>query len=480
LRIKAIWIFLGPQKGKLANRGITVMICSDRPFWPFLGRSFMKPFLTIALAAAIIILPSNAVAATLEVGPDKNFKTIEYAYQQAKEGDTIVVYPRYGNQPYERSALRVGKKSITFRAAEPGVRISGKGFDYSGEYPVPRAIFQFDKGADNCVVEGFELFNAHNETYNGAGVRINMANNIRITGCDIHDNDMGIMSIGDGTGHTGVNQIIERCRIHDNGLSDSPHFHHNLYLDGESATVSFCEIYKSRRGHNLKSRAHFMLVQYCYVHDSADREFDFVDGKETERPESDAVLIGNIIVKDPGCKGNLQVIYFGQDGKGFRDGTLYLVHNTIVTAFSSPVIMLSSPEAKADLVGNFICDGGNGDGGQSIADAMGSAQLKNVSGEFNVFGRRFAPQAATRLAGTNTFGYGKTFPFKDPRKNDYRPKHPLPYAWPAKLMTLPKLPSPLKYKGKKPISWQYKYPADGEERPYEERLTVGAYSYTGN
>jgi len=134
--------------------------------------------------------------------------------------------------------------------------LSGTGFYYSGVGRVPRAIFQFNKGADHCTLDGFVLLGAHNKSHNGAGVRINQANHIVLRKCDIHGNDMGIMSNGDGTLETGVNQLIENCEIHHNGSLEEPGYNHNLYLGGTSATIQFCEIHHSITGHNVKSRAH--------------------------------------------------------------------------------------------------------------------------------------------------------------------------------------------------------------------------------
>ena len=164
-------------------------------------------------------------------------------------------------------------------------------------------------------------------------MRINQANHVTVRNCSIHDNDMGIMSNGDGSLATAVDQRIEECRIYRNGDPAEPGHNHNLYLGGTSVTLRFCEIHHSLTGHNVKSRAHYTRVEYCYVHHSANREFDLVDAAETARPQSDAVLLGNIIVKDPQCKGNRAVIHFGQDGGKEHNGTLYLAFNTIVTPF---------------------------------------------------------------------------------------------------------------------------------------------------
>ena len=160
------------------------------------------------------------------------------------------------------------------------VKLSGKGGDQSGRGSRPRAIFQFNDTANHCVLEGFELFGAHNASHNGSGVRINQASYVTVRNCSIHDNDMGIMSNGDGTTNAAANQRIECCVIHHNGDLGDPGYNHNLYLGGTSVTVRFCEIHSSLTGQNFKSRAHFNRIEYCYVHDSANRDFDLVDSRD--------------------------------------------------------------------------------------------------------------------------------------------------------------------------------------------------------
>jgi hypothetical protein len=223
-------------------------------------RLFPERAISFLIAAAVFAPASRASAATLEVGPGKRFARIEQANARARPGDVILVHPADKGQPHEKTAVVVRQKNLTFRAVpsegERWVPISGKGGNYSGSGSTPRAIFQFNRGADGCVLEGFRLYGAHNNSHNGAGVRISQANHVTIRNCSIHNNDMGIMSDGDGTPATAVNQRIEQCEIHHNGDPSDPGQNHNLYLGGTSVTVSGCEIHSSLTGHNLKSRAH--------------------------------------------------------------------------------------------------------------------------------------------------------------------------------------------------------------------------------
>lgn len=283
-------------------------------------------------------LSITAFAATLDVGSTNTFSRIEAALVKAKPGDVIVVYPG----AYQQTALLVTTPRLSFKAAAPNITLDGQGFNYSGKGRVPRAIIQFDPSASGCTLEGFVLLHASNESFNGAGVRINQANNIVIRDCVIQNNDMGIMSNGSFQDQTATNQLIEGCLISDNGTQKHPGFNHNLYLGGTSVTVRRCEIARSVTGHNVKSRAHITRVEDCFVHDAANREFDLVDGTgTTDVPRSDAFLIGNRIVKSPHCTGNRNVIHFGKDGTARHDGTLYVTRNRIVSPYVTPIVDIS-------------------------------------------------------------------------------------------------------------------------------------------
>jgi len=346
-----------------------------------------------------------ASAAELHVGPGQPFQKIEDAVAKAAPGDTILVHPQPQNQPYEKVALLIRQSNLTIRAvsdASGPVCLDGAGFDYSGNGPVPRAIVQFDPAAQGCTLDGFALTGAHNKSFNGAGVRINQANDILITHCEIHDNDMGIMSNGKllASPPSGDHQRIEDCHIYHNGAVGDPGFNHNLYLGGTSVTLLRCEVNSSITGHNVKSRAHLTRVIDCYIHDSAAREFDLVDEVgNTDQPGSDALLLGNVIVKAKNNTENRTVVHFGQDGGHDRNGTLYLVHNTIVTPFLSPVIDLSAPHVRARLSANLIWDGGSGQKNQVLVkNRTGSTADGLVTGHDNFFCGGFGSQGALGLS----------------------------------------------------------------------------------
>jgi len=345
------------------------------------------------VACAVALGAAPALAAEWIVGPNQNFARIEEALVQAQPGDVIVVQPRPGNQAYEKVVLSVEKPRLTIRAAAtPGgrVRLSGRDFNYSGRGSVPRAIVQFNAKAGGCMLDGFEIMGAHNESHNGAGVRINQANDVTIRNCEIHDNDMGVMSNGDGRLASALNQRIEKCVIHHNGDATEPGFNHNLYLGGTSVALIGCEVYASVTGHNVKSRAHQIEIRDCFIHEAANRECDFVDASETGFPGSDAVLAGNRITKSADCAGNRAVIHFGQDGGKPREGTLRMENNVIRTPFVAPVIQLSAPLAHAVLQHNRFENSGKQKSGQTLFDAGAATARDQVQGSDNAFSPSFA------------------------------------------------------------------------------------------
>ena len=294
--------------------------------------------LTLGLACA---------ATVLEVGPGHAFARIEDAVKAAKPRDVVRVFPDPNNYP--KTAVMVKVPLIIVAVSKDGVKVDGSGFDYSGVGSIPRAIFQFEPGSEDSKLIGFDLSGAHNASFNGAGVRIQGASRITVDNCRIHGNDMGIMSNGsDKDPEAGRGQAILYSEIFSNGSEKQPGYNHNLYLGGNSVTLFRCNIHHSLTGHNVKSRARFVGVQGCYSGDCANGELGLPESADTDRKNSNAVIISSRIVKDPNCSGNRGVIHFGQE-KGNRTGGLFLLNTVVVTPFGSPVVQVTSKQCPLVL-----------------------------------------------------------------------------------------------------------------------------------
>ncbi len=433
------------------------------------------PFL---LALAVPLL-----AEVLEVGPGKAFQGPGDALRQARPGDTILVHPLPDGGAYPKVALMVRTPRLAIRAAPSRdgrrVRLDGGGFDYSGAGSVPRAIVQFEPGADGCLLEGFELANARNGSSNGAGVRINQANDVTIRSCELHRNDMGIMSGGDFSRGTGRNQRLESCSFHHNGNERRAGYNHNLYLGGTSVRMTACEAYAPTTGHNFKSRAHLNWIEASFIHDSANREFDLVDGVgNTDVPASHAVLLGNVIAKAKDCRGNKAVIHFGRDGRVDHQGTLFLVHNTIVQPFLSPVADLSAPGASAVIANNLVWDGGSRAAGQALVVLRNGAAPAQATGSGNWLSGGFSLPGGTGLAAADNIlaGGNEAPPFRNAAGQDYQ----LLAASPARMIDLGrplggfKLPAAPGEKDPPAGLLQYRHPHKAEPRLIAGRPDAGA------
>ncbi len=353
--------------------------------------------------AAVCFTAFGAWAATLTVGAGKQFGRIEDANAAAQPGDRIEIYPASGSGVYLMPAVYVTKASLTFVGMLGRQVLDGSGFNYSGVGSIPRAIFQVNLGANGVTIENLELRAAHNDSHNGAGVRINQGNHMTVRSCSIHGNDMGIMSNGDGVTPTSASdQVIEYCSIYSNGDVSNPGFSHNLYLGGTSVTVQFCDIHDSTAGHNLKSRAHFNLIQYNFIHDSANRELDLVDAWDTSRANSNTALIGNLIVKQTNMAGNRGVIHFGQDGGGAHNGTIYLSNNTIVTTYISDVVQLTANPSAAVFVDNVVFNGAQN--APSLYSVPGGLPPTVVTGNHNWISKGYSILGSGIDAGTRYQG----------------------------------------------------------------------------
>lgn len=368
----------------------------------------------------------NVDVAGLTVGPGRDFAAIEDAYAAAADDDRILVFPEDAGAPYVHPVLQVHKPGLAFYGVRPVdgalVKLDGTGFNYNGAGPVPRAIFQFNPDASGGLVSGFELYNATNDSYNGAGVRINQANNVTVRYCEIHDCDMGMMSNGSLSAGTGAGQLIEKCYIHNNGSLLDPGYNHNLYMGGIDVTLRACEVSNSLTGHNFKSRAHFNRLEYCYIHDSLNRELDLVDDAEnTAAAGSDSVVVGCIIIKSPDSD-NHATIHFGRDVGGEHNGTLWLVNDTVMTPFVSAVVTLSAPGAGAVFANDIFWNGGTDQSNQQLVAASNGASLGNASGGhlWFSFGMGVAGGTAIDLGSIYTAPQGTDPPFAGAQSADER------------------------------------------------------------
>ena len=304
------------------------------------------------ILAVFILFQTNLFSAIYTVGQGKTYSNIS-AVPVLSPGDVIEVYAGSYNE-YKLFTVNGSKdKPITIKGvgAEKPV-IDGTGLDVSGVGKIPRALFQID--GDNYMIENLEFKNADNTNgHNGAGLRI-MGANVTVRGCKISKCENGIMSSGRAS------VLVEGCEIFECGSRHEIGYSHNMYMGGVSFTLKESYIHDSICAQNVKSRAHYNELLYNYIADANSGEVDLVEAKETAAPNSNAVLIGNIIMKrsapsKSGIAGNnSKFITFGKDGKGERNGTIYLINNTIISGMEKNKPVWLSSKTKAELYNNIF------------------------------------------------------------------------------------------------------------------------------
>jgi hypothetical protein len=165
------------------------------------------------------LLFSAAVnAATLQAGPDKQYKTPCAAIAVASDGDLIEIDAGL----YTRDVCAVPQSNLTLRGVNGRAHLEAQDASAQG-----KAIWVI-KGRD-VVVENIEFSGASVPDHNGAGIRAEGVN-LTVRNCYFHDNQDGILE----SNVAGSNILIEYSEFDHNGFGDGQS--HNLYI-GHAGTL---------------------------------------------------------------------------------------------------------------------------------------------------------------------------------------------------------------------------------------------------
>jgi MYXO-CTERM domain-containing protein len=299
-------------------------------------------------AVAVILAAPDARATNYEVGAAQQYKSPCALFLAVKlaPGDVIVVDAGKYTDACQITQSGSAATPIVMKGA-PGARpvFDATGLDLSGSGSTPRAIFQFTN-ASHWRVEHLELTNASGSGGNGAGFRSTAgSDDVTVSDNLIHDNQDGIMNDGPGTFTIANNEIYK------NGANDG--YTHNLYLGGDAVRLVGNYIHDSNGGQNVKIRSHYAELLYNYVFHAGNYEIDLIQAPaDTDKPNSNVVLIGNVVVRNPQAANDGQTILFGSDNPGEtgRNGSLYAINNTFVmTAGTNSLVHALAPAAASKI-----------------------------------------------------------------------------------------------------------------------------------
>ena len=360
----------------------------------------------------------QAEAAVYDVGAGQPYTSINAVpLATLQPGDTVQIHSGTYNETVRVLAGGAAGSPIRFigvGATRP--IIDANGLNVSGAGSVPRAAFQVM--GDHTFIQNLEFKNARNGN-NGAGIRVTSGTGSVITDCVIDHckidyNDMGMQS------DTNDQLLVQHSEICFNGTSAFNGYSHNFYLIGDRTTVQYCYIHDALYGQNFKTRGHYTELLYNLIVDSNEGEVGFdVDPGITDIPNSNAVLVGNVIVSSASRTGNhAKYIDYIQ-----HQGTLYAFNNTLV-AGSGNIHFLSPQSASDNVVAvNNIFYGSNnlvdlnggalsGDSnwlpsGATVPPGFVNSVIGAAPGFVNAGARDFHLLAASACinAGSNSFSY---------------------------------------------------------------------------
>ena len=354
------------------------------------------------LSAVCITLSQQALwAVTYQVGPTRANKTLGAVVPTLKAGDTVAIDPGTYRETARLTADGSLNAPITIRGvgAERPV-FDAMGLDTSGRGPIPRGVFQI-QGA-YYRIEHLEFKNARNGE-NAAGIRLLHSTNVVIRDCKISQCDMGVF------GDDRETAAIEGCDVCFNSTREHNGYAHNFYMAGNRVAVRYCVIHDCPFGQNFKSRAHFNVLAYNRIWGSNEGEVGIVDAKgDTDRPNSNSLLVGNTIISKAGRTGNTwKFVLFGSESGSTHNGTLYAYNNTFIAADPRiRFITLADPLAGATVQYNIFV------GSRQIVWQMKPAVSCQGVGNW-------LPTNAVIPAGWTDTAAGPDPGFTDPAKGDY-------------------------------------------------------------
>lgn len=146
--------------------------------------------------------------------------------------------------------------------------------------------------------------------------------------------------------------------LYDNGIEGSA-YEHNSYTEALGILFEgnrYGPLRDGSDGNNLKDRSAGTVIRHNWI-EGGNRQLDLVDSGTAELladpSYATTIVSGNVLIEPDGA-GNSQIIHYGGDGSdpgNYRNGTLHLVHNTVVStrAGNTTLLRLSNADQTAEV-----------------------------------------------------------------------------------------------------------------------------------
>ena len=289
------------------------------------------------LGVGALLFMCRVDAATLHVGPTRDYKLPSQAAAAARDGDVVEI----DAGTYEGDVAVWRRNRLTIRG------IGGKAhLVANGNAAEDKAIWVI-KGRDN-IVENVEFSGASVSDQNGAGIR-QEGENLTVRHCYFHDNENGILG---GAGEV----VVEFSEFANNGFGDGQS--HNIYISHHTRRFVLRASYThgANIGHNVKSRARENRILYNRIADepggSPSYSIDLPNGGL-------AYIIGNVIQQGPDPENNTLVSYGAEGARSEGSAGLYVVNNTFVNDYRGGIFVRNvAKDVVARIVNNIFMGAG--------------------------------------------------------------------------------------------------------------------------
>lgn len=291
---------------------------------------------TIAPLAACLLTAlaaPGAPAATLEVGPGKQYAQPSDAIAAASAGDRIVIAP---GKYFDCARVRTDRLIIEGATPDGAATLTDKACD-------GKALLVIQ--GDGVVVRNLTLTRARVPDLNGAGIRAE-GSMLTVEGVHFINNQNGIL-----TGRDDSTLIVRNSEFIKNGTCLSS-CAHGLYAGNlKLLRVENSRFYQQKQAHHIKSRAQRTEVIGCDIADGPEGTASF----EIDIPNGGNLLVRNTTIeKGPKNENHTAAIIIGEEGITHATDEIVVEHNRFTNDGPPTAFVRNISAGEAVLRGNVL------------------------------------------------------------------------------------------------------------------------------
>jgi hypothetical protein len=285
----------------------------------------------ILLGGLVLTAAGAARAATLDVGPGKQFKQPSEAIAAAKPGDTVSIAP---GQYYDCALVR--QDHLTIEGAAAGAVLTDT--TCAG-----KAILVIS--GNNVTIRDLTLQRARVPDHNGAGIRAE-GTNLTIENVKFLNNEEGILTTDNPNA---VLKVVGSEFIH-NGACEGG-CAHGIYTGRiKLLHVEHSRFFETQHAHSIKSKALNTEIVDCDIEDGSKGTSSY----QIDVPNGGSLLVeGSTLEKGPNAENHAYSIIIGEEGVRQATDSIVIKNNTFINDMQSPTTFFRNLTATpAELSGN--------------------------------------------------------------------------------------------------------------------------------